>query len=101
MDVLTAKNSSNENRPTAPTEIAYDALAHGGYLWWLYGVGGREFEKLQSQDLLTPDATTNQTFRTLLAPHSAVTYQIPMLQDHRSTEGRIPIVDDENVLVLS
>lgn len=72
----------------------------GIFLWWLYGVGGREFEKLQSQDLLIPD-TTNKTFRTLLALHSAVTYQIPMLQDHRSTEGRIPIVDDGNVLVSS
>ncbi|OJJ75874.1 hypothetical protein ASPBRDRAFT_71958 [Aspergillus brasiliensis CBS 101740] len=45
---------------------------------------------------VTPD-TTNQTFRTLLAPNSSVTYQIPMLHDHRSTEGRNPIVV-ENVL---
>lgn len=46
--------------------------------------------------IVTPD-TTNQTSRTLLAPCSAVTYQIPMLQNHRSTGGRIPIVD-ANVL---
>ncbi|PYH61736.1 uncharacterized protein BO96DRAFT_323904 [Aspergillus niger CBS 101883] len=45
---------------------------------------------------VTPD-TTNETSRTLLAPCSAVTYQIPMLQNHRSTGGRIPIVD-ANVL---
>ncbi|RAK85029.1 hypothetical protein BO79DRAFT_221196 [Aspergillus costaricaensis CBS 115574] len=42
-------------------------------------------------DVLTAKISSNE--------NRAVTYQIPMLQDHRSTQGCIPIVDDGNVLL--